>query len=91
MGLLIPEDKIIEIISKKIYEKTWTPNDVSNFKIGDNQIIFCIDTLVGSTDVPNNMNLRDATRKAAVAVVSDFASKGVEVNIMLFSLCLPEI
>lgn len=91
MGLLIPEDKIIEIISKKIYEKTWTPNDVSNFKIGDNQIIFCIDTLVGSTDVPNNMNLRDATRKAAVAVVSDFASKGVEVDIMLFSLCLPEI
>ena len=45
MGLLIPEDKIIEIISKKIYEKTWTPNDVSNFKIGDNQIIFCIDRL----------------------------------------------
>src|SRR3989442_12175656 len=44
--------------------------------------------LIGSTDVPPGMTLRQAARKAVVATVSDFAAKGVRPKALLVSLGL---
>lgn len=51
-------------------------------------LVLKTDTLVGSTDVPPGMNLEQASRKAVVATVSDFASKGVQPAGLLISLAL---
>lgn len=48
------------------------------------------DMLVGKTDVPKGMNLRQAARKSVVACVSDFACKGVKPWGMLVSIGLPK-
>jgi thiamine-monophosphate kinase len=45
--------------------------------------------LVGSTDVPFGMTVREAARKSVVAIVSDFAAKGVRPRAMMVSLGLP--
>jgi len=47
-----------------------------------------VDTLVASTDVPPGMSPRDAARKAVVACVSDFASKGARPRLALASITL---
>ncbi len=47
------------------------------------------DMLVGSTDVPPEMSLQQAARKAVVATVSDFAAKGVRPRALMVSLGLP--
>jgi thiamine-monophosphate kinase len=47
------------------------------------------DMLIGSTDVPRGMSLRQAARKAVVATVSDFAAKGVKPRALMVSLGLP--
>lgn len=47
------------------------------------------DMLVGKTDVPKGMTLRQAARKSVVACVSDFACKGVKPWGMLVSIGLP--
>lgn len=51
-------------------------------------LVLKTDTLVGSTDVPPGMTLEQASRKAVVATVSDFASKGVRPSGLLLSLAL---
>lgn len=48
-----------------------------------------IDMLVGETDVPPGMTLRQAARKAVVMNISDFAAKGVKPKAVLASLGLP--
>ncbi|MEM0385349.1 MAG: thiamine-phosphate kinase [Nitrososphaeria archaeon] len=48
------------------------------------------DMLVGKTDVPKGMSLRQAARKSVVACVSDFACKGVKPWGMLVSIGLPK-
>ena len=45
--------------------------------------------LVGKTDVPKNMSLWQAARKALVMNISDFASKGVQPQAALVALGLP--
>jgi thiamine-monophosphate kinase len=47
------------------------------------------DMLVGRTDVPCEMNIWQAARKAVVMNVSDFAAKGVQPKAVLVSLGLP--
>ncbi len=47
------------------------------------------DVLVGKTDIPPSMTLRQAARKAVVMNVSDFAAKGVKPLALLVSLTLP--
>lgn len=47
------------------------------------------DMLVGKTDIPPSMTLRQAARKAIVMNVSDFAAKGVPPLAFLISLGLP--
>jgi thiamine-monophosphate kinase len=48
------------------------------------------DMLVGRTDVPKGMSLRQAARKAVVMNVSDLASKGVQPRAVMVSLGLPK-
>jgi thiamine-monophosphate kinase len=52
-------------------------------------LILKTDTLVGSTDIPPGMSLEQASRKAVVATVSDFAAKGVQPAGLMISLALP--
>src|SRR5205809_8064987 len=52
-------------------------------------VVLKTDMLVGSTDVPPGMTLRQAARKTVVSTVSDFAAKGVQPRGLLVSLGLP--
>ncbi|MEM1550728.1 MAG: thiamine-phosphate kinase [Candidatus Bathyarchaeia archaeon] len=65
-------------------------DDVSAIPInGENIVVLKTDMLVGKTDVPPGMSLRQAARKAIVMNVSDFAAKGVRPIAALVSLGLP--
>jgi len=65
-------------------------DDVSAVNIGGGRVaVLKTDMLVGETDVPPGMNLRQAARKAVVMNISDFAAKGVKPLAMLVSLGLP--
>jgi thiamine-monophosphate kinase len=65
-------------------------DDVSAVSIGDGRVaVLKTDMLVGKTDVPRNMSLWQAARKAVVMNISDFAAKGVEPKAILVSLGLP--
>lgn len=89
------ERKIIEIVQKHL---DLMPNmvipfgdDVSAYPIGKDTLgILKTDMLVGKTDVPPRMTLRQAARKAVVMNISDFAAKGVKPLVMLVSLGLPK-
>ena len=64
-------------------------DDVSAFPLSPRKwLILKTDSLVGSTDIPPGMRLREASRKAVVATVSDFAAKGVQPSGLLISLAL---
>lgn len=65
-------------------------DDVAGIPAGlGDSIILKTDMLVGKTDVPPGMTLRQAARKAIVMSVSDFAAKGVRPIAALISLGLP--
>lgn len=65
-------------------------DDVSAFPInGEKLVIVKVDMLVGKTDVPPGMSLRQAARKAIIMNVSDFAAKGVIPLAAMVSLGLP--
>jgi thiamine-monophosphate kinase len=65
-------------------------DDVSAVEIGSGRVaVLKTDMLVGKTDVPKGMSLRQAARKAVVMNVSDFAAKGVQPIAALVSLGLP--
>jgi thiamine-monophosphate kinase len=64
-------------------------DDVAAFQMSRRtQLVLKTDMLVGSTDIPPGMTLRQAARKAVVATVSDFAAKGVQPRGLLISLGL---
>jgi thiamine-monophosphate kinase len=88
------ERRIIEIIQKRLDQmpKITVPfgDDVSAFEIeGGDLAVLKTDMLVGKTDVPKGMSLRQAARKAVVMNISDFAAKGVQPVAVLVSLGLP--
>ncbi len=65
-------------------------DDVSAYPISRrNWLVLKTDTFVGSTDLPPGMSLEQASRKAVVATISDFAAKGVQPAGLLLSLALP--
>jgi thiamine-monophosphate kinase len=65
-------------------------DDVSAVRLDRNALaVMKTDMLVGKTDVPQSMSLRQAARKAVVMNVSDFAAKGVSPVAVLVSLGLP--
>jgi thiamine-monophosphate kinase len=88
------ERKIIETIQSrlKLMPKMPVPfgDDVSACNIGRGSLaVLKTDMLVGKTDIPPGMSLRQAARKAVIMNVSDFAAKGVKPTAMLVSLGLP--
>jgi thiamine-monophosphate kinase len=88
------ERSIIEIIKKHLDVMPAMPisfgDDVSAVTIeGEHVAVLKTDMLVGKTDVPDGMNLRQAARKAIVMNISDFAAKGVQPEALLVSLGLP--
>ena len=65
-------------------------DDISVVKLSPNRLaVLKTDMLVGSTDVPPGMTMRQAARKAVVANVSDLAAKGVRPFAGLVALGLP--
>ena len=65
-------------------------DDVSAINLNDKQVaVLKTDMLVGKTDVPKQMSLTQAARKAIVMNISDFASKGVQPSAALVALGLP--
>jgi thiamine-monophosphate kinase len=90
----IGERKAIELIIKQLDKMRQMPvpfgDDVSAWDIGNgNLAVLKTDMLVDKTDVPPDMDLWQAARKAVVMNISDFAAKGVKPNAILVSLGLP--
>mgnify|MGYP005635722655 CR=1 FL=1 len=65
-------------------------DDVSAINMNGKVAILKTDMLVGKTDVPPGMSLRQAARKAVIMNISDFAAKGASPLVMLASLGLPK-
>jgi thiamine-monophosphate kinase len=91
---ILGERKIIEIIQSRLTKMPRMPvpfgDDVSAVNLSENHVaILKTDMLVGKTDVPGEMSLFQAARKAIVMNVSDFASKGVQPTAALVALGLP--
>jgi thiamine-monophosphate kinase len=89
------EREIIDTIWKNLDVMPEMPvpfgDDVSAVEIGrENLVVLKTDMLVDKTDVPPNMSVWQACRKAVVMNVSDFAAKGVKPIAMLVSLGLPK-
>jgi thiamine-monophosphate kinase len=90
----VGEREVIEIIRKRLDSMPASPvpfgDDVAAVTIqGEYVAVLKTDMLVGKTDVPDGMSLRQAARKVVVMNVSDFAAKGVQPLAVLVSLGLP--
>ncbi len=90
----IGEREIIKILFEKYEKMPKMPipfgDDVSAIEIDEERLgILKTDMLVAKTDVPKEMKIWQAARKAVVMNVSDFAAKGVKPKVMLVSLGLP--
>jgi len=88
------ERKIIEILASYFESMPDLPvpfgDDVAAVNLDQKQVaVLKTDMLVGKTDIPRNMSLWQAARKAVIMNVSDFASKGVKPTAVLVSLGLP--
>jgi thiamine-monophosphate kinase len=89
----IGEHKIIQIIQSRLTPMPNMPvpfgDDVSAVNLDQKQVaVLKTDMLVGKTDVPQEMTLFQAARKALVMNISDFASKGVQPKAALVALGL---
>jgi len=84
------EKKIISLFQNRLGNAGFIPEDVEFFKIGKNNLVTKVDTLVESTDVPPGMKLDDVARKSVVSCVSDFAAKGVKPIFGIISLTIPK-
>jgi thiamine-monophosphate kinase len=88
------EHKIIQVIQSHLTPLPNIPvpfgDDVSAVNLDQKQVaVLKTDMLVGKTDVPKEMTLFQAARKALVMNISDFASKGVQPIAALVALGLP--
>jgi len=94
MAVQLGERRIIEILLESFEVMPSIPvpfgDDASAVKIGPQKLaVIKTDMLVGKTDVPPSMSLRQAARKAVVMNISDLAAKGAEPVAVLSSLGLP--
>ncbi len=65
-------------------------DDISAFHAPEGKLaLLKTDMLVGKTDIPPGMTFRQASRKAVVMVVSDFAAKGVRPFAGVVSVAVP--
>jgi thiamine-monophosphate kinase len=88
------ERKIIELILKQLEPMPKMPvpfgDDVSAIDIGKGRLIVVkTDMLVGKTDMPPQMSLKQAARKAVIMNISDLAAKGVKPAALLVSIGIP--
>ncbi len=88
------EHRIIEIIQRHLTPMPQVAvgfgDDVSAINLNSKQIaVLKTDMLVAKTDVPKEMSLYQAARKAIVMNISDFAAKGVQPTAALVALGLP--
>jgi thiamine-monophosphate kinase len=88
------ERKIIDILLRCLDPMPDTPvpfgDDVSAVDLGHGRLaVIKTDMLIGKTDVPPGMSLRQAARKAVVMNISDLAAKGVEPAAILASIGVP--
>ena len=88
------ERKIIDLILNCLDRMPNVPvpfgDDVSAVDIGNGKLaVIKTDMLVGKTDVPPHMTLRQAARKAVVMNISDLAAKGVQSLALLASIGVP--
>lgn len=88
------ELKIIQILERSLGESRRAVvgfgDDVSAIRLPDGKVaVLKTDMLVGSTDVPPGMTMRQVASKAVVANVSDLAAKGVRPIAGLVALGLP--
>ncbi len=85
------ERKLIDLILGCLDQMPNMPvpfgDDVSAIDIGHGKLaVIKTDMLVGKTDVPKGMSLRQAARKAVVMNISDLAAKGVQPLAVLASI-----
>ncbi|RLI34692.1 thiamine-phosphate kinase, partial [Candidatus Bathyarchaeota archaeon] len=90
----IGERRVINIILRALDVMPGMPipfgDDASAVEMEDGKLaVLKTDMLVGKTDVPPGMGLREAARKAVVMNISDMAAKGVKPEAILVSLGLP--
>jgi thiamine-monophosphate kinase len=88
------EHKIIQLIQQHLSPMPNNPvpfgDDVSAVTIDKKNVaVLKTDMLVARTDVPDQMTLFQAARKALIMNISDFASKGVQPKSALVALGLP--
>src|SRR5512135_1788505 len=88
------EHKIIQLIKNNLTSMPDMPvpfgDDVSAVIVDENRVsVLKTDMLVAKTDVPDEMTLFQAARKALIMNISDFASKGVQPSAALVALGLP--
>ncbi len=91
---ILGERRIIQIIQTHLTPLLNNPvpfgDDVSAVNLDQKQVaVLKTDMLVGKTDIPQEMTLFQAARKALVMNISDFASKGVQPTAALVALGLP--
>ena len=87
------EREIIAVLRAKFDTRPSLPmgfdDDVASYPIGrSRQLVVKTDMLVGRTDVPPGMTIRQAARKSVVATMSDFAAKGVKPIMLMIGLGL---
>ena len=87
----LTEEKIIKLFThNNPTGNSFLLDDVSLVKSPKTNLITSSDMLVESTDIPPTMTLIQASRKAIIMNVSDFASKGVAPKHGLISLGIPK-
>jgi thiamine-monophosphate kinase len=91
---IMGERRIIKTIQEQLDQMPHMPipfgDDVSAYSLGNDRLaVLKTDMLVGRTDIPRTMTLRQAARKAVIMNISDFAAKGVKPLALMTSLGLP--
>ena len=84
------ERTVIKIFQDAFGGGGFVPEDVESFELEGTGIVFNIDTLVESTDLPRGLGLEGAARKSVIASASDFAAKGVRPKFGFVSIVIPE-
>ncbi len=89
------ERKIIEMILKRLEQMPNMPipfgDDASAVDLGNGRLaVIKTDMLVSKTDVPPEMSVKQAARKAVIMNISDLAAKGVKTTALLVSLGIPK-
>ncbi len=88
------ERKVIETILMSLDQMPGMPipfgDDISAVEIDDEKLAALkTDMLIGKTDVPPGMSVKQAARKAVIMNISDFAAKGVKPRALLASIAIP--